>query len=206
LSRVMAIVAHCDDEVLGCGGALALHRERGDQVRIIYLVVHRTMRHDAMLVDENERTEALRILDIDEHKAYTYPDQRLWTKRDDIRETIEKESWAYKPEIVYTHFWKDQNKDHQIVCEETRVALRFYRSPWVKSILHFEIPGSIAMRPTTYIEIDIEKKLDAMRAYSSEWQSDIGPRSEHAIRGLAAIRGTESGFKYAEGFVEIRRM
>ena len=35
--RVLAVVAHPDDEVLGCGGALALHAARGDDVSIVIL-------------------------------------------------------------------------------------------------------------------------------------------------------------------------
>ncbi|MAF76560.1 MAG: GlcNAc-PI de-N-acetylase, partial [Halobacteriovoraceae bacterium] len=33
--NVLALVAHADDEVLGCGGALAKHVENGDIVKLI---------------------------------------------------------------------------------------------------------------------------------------------------------------------------
>ena len=35
--EVLAVAPHADDEVLGCGGALALHAARGDSVRVLIL-------------------------------------------------------------------------------------------------------------------------------------------------------------------------
>jgi len=35
--RVLVIAPHPDDEVLGCGGVLALHAQRGDRVRVVVL-------------------------------------------------------------------------------------------------------------------------------------------------------------------------
>ena len=35
--KVAAIFAHPDDEVLGCGGAMAWHAGQGDEVRILLL-------------------------------------------------------------------------------------------------------------------------------------------------------------------------
>ncbi|KRT58685.1 PIG-L deacetylase family protein, partial [endosymbiont of Ridgeia piscesae] len=34
---VLAVVAHPDDEILGCGGALARHVAEGDRVHILIL-------------------------------------------------------------------------------------------------------------------------------------------------------------------------
>ena len=42
--RVAAIVAHPDDEMLGCGGALARHAAHGDEVSIIILADGETSR------------------------------------------------------------------------------------------------------------------------------------------------------------------
>ncbi len=47
---VAAIVAHPDDEVLACGGALALHAGVGDRVRILVLATGLAARREAMTV------------------------------------------------------------------------------------------------------------------------------------------------------------
>ncbi|MCH2105723.1 MAG: PIG-L family deacetylase, partial [Planctomycetes bacterium] len=35
--RVLVIAPHADDEVLGCGGTLTRHIERGDEVEVLVL-------------------------------------------------------------------------------------------------------------------------------------------------------------------------
>ena len=37
MANIMVICAHPGDEILGCGATLALHRLRGDDVRVIVL-------------------------------------------------------------------------------------------------------------------------------------------------------------------------
>ncbi|MFM8478219.1 MAG: PIG-L deacetylase family protein, partial [Planctomycetaceae bacterium] len=39
---VLVIAAHPDDEVLGCGGAIALHRDAGDPVTVVIATRGRT--------------------------------------------------------------------------------------------------------------------------------------------------------------------
>ena len=36
-NRVLIFAAHPDDEVLGCGGTIAYHRHKGDEVGVCYL-------------------------------------------------------------------------------------------------------------------------------------------------------------------------
>ena len=37
MSRVLVLAAHPDDEVLGMGGTIAVHTDRGDEVRVVVL-------------------------------------------------------------------------------------------------------------------------------------------------------------------------
>jgi LmbE family N-acetylglucosaminyl deacetylase len=42
--KVLVIVAHMDDEVLGCGGTIARHVECGDNVSVCF-IAHRAYNH-----------------------------------------------------------------------------------------------------------------------------------------------------------------
>ena len=35
--KILVIAAHPDDEILGCGGTMALHSQRGDEVYVLIL-------------------------------------------------------------------------------------------------------------------------------------------------------------------------
>jgi len=37
MTRVLVLAAHPDDEVLGMGATIALHADRGDEVRVVCL-------------------------------------------------------------------------------------------------------------------------------------------------------------------------
>jgi len=66
-----------------------------------------------------------------------------------------------------------------------------------------------AFIPNTFVDITdyIDKKIEIMKLYETEIMPDPLPRSVHAIKGLAAFRGSRIGVMYAESFqslLEIR--
>lgn len=56
--------------------------------------------------------------------------------------------------------------------------------------------------PNTFVDITdyIDKKVEIMKLYETEIMLDPLPRSAHAIKGLAAFRGSRIGVQYAEAF------
>ncbi|KKS54537.1 MAG: hypothetical protein UV20_C0031G0005 [Candidatus Magasanikbacteria bacterium GW2011_GWA2_42_32] len=54
------------------------------------------------------------------------------------------------------------------------------------------------------ITLDLEVKARAMEAYRSQMRQGSHPASLEAIRTLAAMRGLEAGFKYAELFYVLK--
>ena len=63
-----------------------------------------------------------------------------------------------------------------------------------------------SFRPNVYIDIEsyLTGKLDAMNIYASELDEFPFPRSHEAIKALAHLRGTASGFMAAEAFELLR--
>ena len=63
--------------------------------------------------------------------------------------------------------------------------------------------GNNQFAPNTFFEIGEEglnKKLNALAAYTGVMRDFPHPRSAEALRGLAAYRGGQSGYMYAEAF------
>lgn len=217
-NKILVIAPHMDDEVLGCGGVIAKHKDEGDKVWVIF-IAHRIYNHrfDA---DKNkiERTHALKAKSIlSYHKAIFLDlnDERLDASIQDIIIPLERHVKSLKPEVVYVPFKKDNNQDHRAVFDALRVAIRPLATPFIKGVYMYEIPSSTeqspplpenAFLPNYYVDITkyINKKINAYRCYKTEKRNYPHPRSERGLRILAQKRGTEIGFKYAEAFMILR--
>ena len=62
--------------------------------------------------------------------------------------------------------------------------------------------------PNTFVDISkfINKKIQIMKIYESEFGKHPFPRSEKNIRALATFRGASSGCQYAESFMLLKEI
>ena len=129
---------------------------------------------------------------------------------------IEKISKFYnkiKPEVVYMPYDHDVHTDHQIICNAVLSMIKWFRYPYINKVLMYETLSETdfnlgqqnSFKPNTYVDISnyIDKKIKAMSIYESEIESFPFPRSKEAIKSLAMLRGSQSGFNFAESFVSI---
>ena len=79
----------------------------------------------------------------------------------------------------------------------------------------YEVPSSTdqappfpeyTFQPNFYVDISdfLDRKIQAMKAYTREMREFPHPRSAKGIEVLAQKRGMEIGFRAAEGFMVIR--
>ena len=212
--KILIIAAHPDDELLGCGATIALHAEAGDEVKSIILCEGETMRAQNTISKLNATKRAAEILGIRESVCIDLPDQHLDTLAIvDIISPIEKIVQEYKPNIIYSHFGGDINKDHQLVFEASLVALR-PKNFFVEAIYSFYIVGSTEwnyprdFRPDTWVGFDshiMERKLLAFSCYENELCEYPNPRSLVGLENLAKYTGNQCCMEYAEAFMTIRR-
>jgi hypothetical protein len=62
----------------------------------------------------------------------------------------------------------------------------------------------VEWEPNLYVEVsenDLESKIKAMETYKGEARPDPHPRSKEVLRAWAKLRGSESGFYFAESFM-----
>lgn len=203
--NVLSIVAHPDDEILGCGGTLRKHVENGDTVTV---VIMSTGGRDTDL--KTEGFLASTIIGYNLLSFENYPDQRFDTVPIlDIIQCIEQYITVYKPDIIYTHSQHDLNKDHRIIFEAVLTAARPCNSHLVKEIYSFEVLSSTewgftAFKPQLFVEINIDNKILAMDCYKSELRGYPHPRSWQIIKEKASVNGSIVLKKYCETFEIIR--
>lgn len=205
--KVQAIVAHPDDEVLGCGATLAKHARAGDEVRILILGTGAMARPDAEASDvialRTSAQAAAKILGATVEVG-TFPDQRFDTvARLDMIQWIETRVADYRPEVVYTHSRHDMNADHQITHSAVMTACRLLPGRSVRRVLCF---GADA--PTVYVDVadTWDCKLAALSCYMAEMRAYPHPRSFLAIDAASKVYGSSAGLLQAEAFTLIREV
>lgn len=222
MRRILIIVAHPDDEVLGCGGTIAKHSDLGDLVNVIFLADGVNSRSDAGLLELEIRKAnakaACKVLGVNHISFGQFPDNKLDTlPLIEIVKYIETGLAEFNPEIIYTHSALDLNIDHQIVNRAVITATRPQGNCSVKTILSFEILSSTewffselmpAFKPNWFEDISktLDRKIKAIEIYRGELRNWPHPRSIEGIKHLAGFRGATIGANAAEAFMLLRHI
>lgn len=216
--KVLVIVPHMDDEVLGLGATIARRVEEGDEVHVC-VVAHRVYDHrfderrNQFEMECARRAQA--VLGYKDLRFLGLLDERLDTCLQDIIVQLESCVREVDPEVVYVNHRGDNNQDHRAVFQAAMVALRPAANPAIREVLCYETPSSTeqappvpeaAFLPNAYVNVAgyVERKFQALRCYETEARSFPHPRSEEAVLALAKWRGSESGFEAAEAFLILR--
>ena len=224
-AKVLVIVAHPDDEIIGCGGTMVRHVQEGDVVDVLFLAEGVTARDSncdlvARAADIELRESAacaaaakVGVRSVTFHRS---PDNRSdqvplieWAK------LVEAAISKVKPDTVYTHHIGDLNIDHRRVHEAVMVACRPQPGHSVRRIFSFEVLSSTewaapspatAFIPNRFVEItsQLHSKEHALACYGTELHDFPHPRSIEAVRALSRYRGASAGFEAAEAFCVLR--
>jgi LmbE family N-acetylglucosaminyl deacetylase len=224
--RVLAVAAHPDDEVLGCGGTLARHAISGDTVAVAILGEGATSR--AQRREDAEEADVQVLAEAAGKAAETLsaslllmgdlPDNRFDTvPLLEVVKLVEGLVDDFGPDIVYTHHSGDLNVDHRVAHQAVVTATRPSGARLVGDVYAFEVPSSTdwafgacgrAFEPNVFIDITdtMDAKLRAMMCYGSEVRPYPHPRSPEAMEACARRWGSIAGFGAAEAFALVRRL
>jgi LmbE family N-acetylglucosaminyl deacetylase len=184
----LIIAPHADDETLGCTGFLN---------KAIVLICS----FDSQRIGE--------LITASSNIGYTFILGEGKENNLDMSYMVgEVESWvnSFRPEMVFIPH-SGYHQDHQVAYNASFAALRPHeKNFFVKKVLVYEgihdfIWSDEKFIPNYFIPIDIEKKIEAFSYYKSQMKSH---RSLDSIRQLAALRGKQSGYPYAEAYRIIR--
>lgn len=218
-NKILVVAAHPDDEVLGAGGTILKHAQKGDAVYLLILgdgVTSRGASKAEIKKRQGQAERAAKILGIKKIFLEIFPDNKFDSiPLLEIVKKVEKTIYAIRPDIVYTHFSDDLNIDHRLTCSAVLTACRPQPNFFVKKIMSFEVLSSTEWQekkkkslfcPTYYNDISefIDDKIKALGVYRDELRPYPHSRSKQGVKILAQYRGLESGYKYAEAFQIIR--
>lgn len=225
--KIMIIVAHPDDELLGLGATMhKLIKEYGVKTHVVILGEGITSRSDSRDVKKWEEQLSIHKKNIQNaQKAigyhsvniYDFPDNRFDSVALlDIIKVIEKEKNDFVPEVIFTHHGGDLNIDHQRTFDAVMTACRPMSHEVVKTIITFETASGTEWRastdprqflPNLFVSVsseDVEAKISGMECYEFESRKYPHPRSPEALRIQSQRWGIAVGTEYAEAFSIVR--
>jgi LmbE family N-acetylglucosaminyl deacetylase len=212
MNKILIIVAHPDDEVLGCGATITKHTKNGDKVQVVFLTDGFGSRSNGDNRD-NSAEDVSKVLGCESPIFLNLPDNQLDTiPLLDIVKKIEKVIENFQPSVIYTHHFGDLNIDHQMAHRAVMTACRPQPDFCVKEIYSFETLSATHWQsssmgntfiPNYFIDATdfMEQKMEALKHYDEEMREYPHARSYKAIKSLAIYRGLTVGVKYAEAFV-----
>lgn len=212
--RILVIAAHPDDEILGCGGTVALHVKAGDTVTAVIVCEGESLRYGPNGAGQAESTRrAAAALGVADVRLLGFADQRLDTQTlTEIIAPLERIVREVQPQIVYCQYGGDANLDHAITFKAQLVATRPIE-PVIEAVYAFDTASSTewgyprTFLPDTWVDVSatLEQKLAAMACYESEVRDYPHPRSLEALRHRAHAWGNQTCMHAAEVFMTVRR-
>ena len=207
--KVLAVVAHPDDEILGPGATLAHHILAGDDVTVAIATV---ARHGLMTAATAQAAAdaiggaKLRLLGL--------PYMTLARDQIALNGAVDAIVASIQPATIYTHWSSDLNSDHGAVALAVQVATRPVGGR-TRRVLAFETPSSSewsltgAFAPNVFVDVAgeaLDRKLRAVACYEEEMRPAPHPRGIESLRARAAYWGQVSGCAAAEPFVLVREV
>ncbi len=211
MRKVLVVVAHCDDELLGCGCYIDKLIAEGNEVSICCMTYYAPTR------EEDIQQKMVEIHgEIGIKKTYVAPfvalSLRDGSQHIDRVQFVEKAIKETGCDTVITHSKNDLHEDHVETHKITMEAIRIYQrrsaKNKIKKVLTIEIPcaslwGEERFNPKMFVETDLDavkRKVERVGRYDDVIRMHPHPRSIENITALAQVRGAQCGCDYAEAF------
>lgn len=217
--EILVVAPHPDDETLGCGGALLRHVQAGDKINwMIVTSVSEQQGYSEEWIKKREKEieTVFSLYGFSSLYKIGVPACSLGgDERQGLVTEINRVIKQSSAEIIYLPYPGDIHTDHRAVFDAAASASKWFRAPGVRKILCYEVlseteisidPAVQGFRPNVFVDISeqLERKIEIMKIFNGEAGVFPFPRSEEAIRALAAYRGASSGFRAAEAFMLLR--
>ncbi len=170
--RVLVLAPHPDDETIGCGGSIALHKEARDPVKVIFLtngakgdMAGRFERHAYIALRQEEARRACACLGGMDIEFWPYEDREL-SASPEVRGRILDALRAYQPDLVYVPSPLEFHPDHRAACSFLCAAVQMYETPC--EVAFCEINQPLRANLLVNITSTLERKVSALKAYESQ--------------------------------------
>jgi LmbE family N-acetylglucosaminyl deacetylase len=200
MSTILALAPHPDDIEIGCGGTLAVHAERGDDVHL-FVATQGDVGGDAE-VRKAEQEESAAILGVAQIHWGDFSDTCLPQQAQPLMSTLEQLVQQVQPDTVYVNYRDDTHQDHRVMAQVANSVTRY-----VANVLAYETPSSTGFDPSLFMDISetLSKKLKGLEAHSSQLErTHLRLNIVEIALATAHFRGVQGKLSCAEGFMPVR--
>jgi LmbE family N-acetylglucosaminyl deacetylase len=185
--RLLVLAPHPDDEVIGCGGLIALHLRERRQVRVV-VATDGAEAGDAKVREEESR-RALAILGRIDCDFLRFADRRLAEESEALKTRLRKILTEYKPDLIAVPSPVEIHPDHAALARAFVDLIQqdesLFAALAVARVAFYEV--SYPIRPNALV--DITPVADVKYAAIAAHASQLGLRDYVSYtRGLNAYR------------------
>jgi bacillithiol biosynthesis deacetylase BshB1 len=223
---ILAIAVHPDDVELGCSGTLMMEKLKGKKIGVVDLTQGElgTRGSPALRLEESEKAASIMGLDIRENLCMA---DGFFRNDETHQRHLIRAIRKYRPEIVLANSLADRHPDHgragNLIADSCFLSgLRkietvdnsgleqdFWRPKYIFHYIQDRFYNPSFVYDITPV---FEKKLEAIRAYASQFHSAdyhlnepqtyiSTPEFLNSIIGRQQMFGKMIGVPYAEGFI-----
>lgn len=193
-SRVLVIAPHMDDDVIGPGGTLALHRQCGSSVYIVFCAAGATPEDDK--TRKAESRESRDFMGFEQVEWLDFPDGNLSNHENQISSRIAQLINDFRPQSILCPHPTDHHRDHSAATHSLGAALQ--QSEWKGDIWCYEVWSPLWPNFAVDISSVVEIKKQAIGLYESQ---TAGLHYIDGTLGLNRYRGLRVYVDYAEAFL-----
>lgn len=203
--KILLLSPHTDDVELGAGGTVVKLLEQKNTVKWVVFSTCEDAVPVGMPKDtlKKEFLEVVKDLGIKDYEILNFKNKYFPEYRQEILDKLAEIKNKFKPDLVISPSLFDLHQDHKTIAEE---CFRCFKKD--SSILGYEMPWNAINFSNTYFsrlnEKHIERKIDLLKHYKSQFRLVRNYFSEDFIRGLAKVRGVQCNSNYAEAFEVVR--
>ncbi len=201
--KILIIAPHPDDETLGCGGTILLHRQKGDLVHVVFLT-------DGSRGDFDQRYTAEDYVEIRRREAMAAarhlgdPDLEFWNFTDreidflKLKNKLISFLQSFRPDLIYVPSPIELNPDHRAAAYCLCKALEKIRME--VHVAFYEV--GTPMIPNILVDITkvMSHKEAAARAYSSQMHVVNYFEIAQALNRFRSLTVSNTA-QYAEAFI-----
>jgi LmbE family N-acetylglucosaminyl deacetylase len=202
--KIVCILAHPDDETIGCGATIHTAVKQSAQVKVLLplrrMDVAGRDNWATMLGQFESAVQVLGAQAVVPHNARL--ETEVWNTPTDILPIICP--WIEWSDLVITHWRGDVHQSHRAISQAVELGTRPFRLR--RNVIETETPSSSdqsfthSFSPNMYVTVTqaaAASKVEAMRLYVNEHFPGRNPES---LERWLRVRGEQIGTEFAEAF------